>query len=107
MRLGPPGLPPALREAILKREAVAKPRVEERAAFADAMAMLGAFFGAGIGITPLFSSRDSGMAFHGLLLLAACGVAIFHVLEHSFDSKPVIATGYMDGPIKLATIVLG
>ncbi len=53
---------------------MAAPGVEERAAFADAMALIGAVMGAGLGLALLFGSRDSGMAFHGLLFLLA-GVA--------------------------------
>ena len=84
--------------------AVSKPGVEKRAALADSMALLGTFVGAAIGVTLLLGSRDAGMALHGLLLVAACCVAVFYVLEFSFDSKPEIPTGFMDGPIKLATI---
>ena len=49
--------------------------VEERAAFADAMALIGALAGAAIGLAVLFGSRDPAMAFHGLLFVLAGGLA--------------------------------
>jgi cytochrome c oxidase cbb3-type subunit I len=79
-------------------------RLKERAAIADSLALLASLAGAGLGLALLLGSRDSGMAFHGFLLLAACIVAIVFVLEFSFDSRPVLPTGFMDGPIKVATL---
>ncbi len=80
--------------------------VEERAAFADAMALIGALIGAAVGLFVLFGSRDPAMAFHGLLFVVAGVLAAIFVLKISFQSAgPSDARDdYMDGPIKVATI---
>jgi cytochrome c oxidase cbb3-type subunit 1 len=58
------------------------------------------------GLLVLLLSRDSGMAFHGLLFLTAAAAAGMLVLQISFhDDSPLEVDGpYMDGPIKVATI---
>ena len=63
---------------------MAAPGVVERAAFSDAMALIGAVIGAAIGLVLLVGSRDPGMAFHGLLFLLAGVVAAVFVLQGSF-----------------------
>src|SRR6478672_471391 len=80
--------------------------VEERAAFADAMTMIGACAGAAIGLVVMLGSRDAGMAFHGLLFVVAGVLGAVMVLKGSFDSESASAARdeYMDGPIKVATI---
>src|SRR5262245_49471057 len=80
--------------------------VEERAAFTDAMALIGALIGAGIGLALLLGSRDPGIAFHGLLFMLAGLLAAVFILQRSFDgNKPREPSNhYMDGPIKVATI---
>ena len=60
--------------------------VEERAAFADAMALIGALIGAAVGLFVLFGSRDPAMAFHGLLFVVAGVLAAIFVLKISFQS---------------------
>jgi cytochrome c oxidase cbb3-type subunit 1 len=81
--------------------------VEDRAAFADVMATLGATAVAAMGLALLIGSHDSGMAFHGLLfLLAGAGAAIF-ILTRAFGDDPTMAErrgDYMDGPIKVGII---
>jgi cytochrome c oxidase cbb3-type subunit 1 len=82
------------------------PGGEERAAFADAMASLGALIGAGVGLVLLLGSRDAGMSFHGLLFMLAGLVAAAFILQRSFDGSepPEAPSDYMDGPIRVATI---
>ena len=80
--------------------------VEERAAFADAMTLIGALLGAAIGLAVMFGSRDPAMAFHGLLFVVAGALAAVFILKTSFEGG-TSAQGrgeYMDGPIKVATI---
>jgi cytochrome c oxidase cbb3-type subunit 1 len=84
--------------------------IEERAAFTDAMSLLGSIGVAVIGAL-LMGSHDSGMAFHGFLFLAAGALAAISILTLSFDSNglskvpsEVGEPGYTDGPIKVATI---
>ena len=60
---------------------MAAPGVVERAAFSDAMALIGAVMGAAIGLVLLVGSRDPGMAFHGLLFLLAGVAAAVFVLQ--------------------------
>jgi cytochrome c oxidase cbb3-type subunit 1 len=77
----------------------------EKAAFADAMMLLGALIVAVGGLVLLLVSGDSGMAFHGLLFLIAALLAAVAILQISFDDEPREAeTTYMDGPIRVATI---
>jgi len=77
----------------------------EKAAFADAMMLLGALTVAVGGLVLLLVSGDSGMAFHGLLFLIAALLAAVAILQISFDDEPREAeTTYMDGPIRVATI---
>ena len=80
--------------------------VEERAAFADAMALIGALLGAAIGLAVLFGSRDPAMAFHGALFVLAGALAAVFVVKTSFEGGPSAQASeeYMDGPIKVATI---
>ena len=79
---------------------------EERTAFAEVMAVVAAVLCAAVGLLVMISSRDPGMAFHGLLFLAAGGIAAIVILSKSFDrGRPFEASNdYMDGPIKVATI---
>ncbi|MET0193550.1 MAG: cytochrome-c oxidase, cbb3-type subunit I, partial [Hyphomicrobiaceae bacterium] len=88
---------------------MAAPGVVERAAFSDAMALIGAVLGAGMGLVLLIASRDPGMAFHGLLFLLAGVVGAVFVLHSSFgqtarDALRDTPEDYMDGPIRVATI---
>ncbi|MGE0848462.1 MAG: cytochrome-c oxidase, cbb3-type subunit I [Hyphomicrobiaceae bacterium] len=77
----------------------------EKAAFADAMMLLGALIVAVGGLVLLLVSEDSGMAFHGLLFLIAALLAAVAILQISFDDEPREAeTAYMDGPIRVATV---
>jgi cytochrome c oxidase cbb3-type subunit I len=79
---------------------------QERAAFADVMTMFGAVVGAVIGLALMLGSNDSGMAFHGFLLLLAgviaAGVIVHQSLNHNAD--PSDTDGYFDGPIKVGVI---
>jgi cytochrome c oxidase cbb3-type subunit 1 len=88
---------------------MAAPGVVERAAFSDAMALIGAVLGAGMGLVLLIASRDPGMAFHGLLFLLAGVAGAVFVLHSSFgdtarDALRDTPEDYMDGPIRVATI---
>ncbi|HEX2338675.1 MAG TPA: cbb3-type cytochrome c oxidase subunit I, partial [Hyphomicrobiaceae bacterium] len=87
----------------------AVPGLVERAAFSDAMALIGALLGTAIGLSLLIGSRDPGMAWHGLLLALACVVAGVFVLQRSFGDEARDALrdppeDYMDGPIRVATV---
>jgi hypothetical protein len=61
--------------------------VEERAAFADAMMVIGALAGVAIGLFVLFGSRDPAMAFHGLLFVVAGVLAAIFVVKSSFENE--------------------
>ena len=64
---------------------MAAPGVVERAAFSDAMALIGAVIGAGHGAGAADWHRAiPGMAFHGLLFLLAGVAAAVFVLQRSF-----------------------
>ena len=81
--------------------------VEDRAAFADVMATLGATAVAVMGLALLIGSHDSGMAFHGLLFLLAGAASAIFILTRAFDEDAKIAEqrgDYMDGPIKVGII---
>jgi cytochrome c oxidase cbb3-type subunit 1 len=80
--------------------------VEERAAFADAMALIGALIAAAVGLGVMLASRDAAMAFHGLIFVVAGALAAIFVLKISFETTaPLQPNGaYMDGPIKVAAI---
>ena len=78
--------------------------VEGRAALADCLALVACLACAGLGAALLVASDSAGLAFHGLLLLVGSLAALGCVVEFSFDSLRRLPTGYMDGPIKVATI---
>ena len=61
--------------------------LDERAAFADAMAVAGAALAAAIGLVLLIGSHDAAFAFHGLLFLAAGVIAAIVILSLSFGDK--------------------
>jgi len=87
------------------RGVMAAKGVEERAAFGDAMALMGALFGAAIGLAVMLSARDPAMAFHGLLFVVAGTLAGIFVLKSAFEPDgPFAGDGYMDGPIKVAAV---
>jgi cytochrome c oxidase cbb3-type subunit 1 len=79
---------------------------QERAAFADVMTVFGAAAGAVIGLALMLGSNDSGMAFHGFLLLLAGVIAAAVIVHQSLnDSADTSNTnGYLDGPIKVGVI---
>src|SRR5262245_45018568 len=76
----------------------------QRAALGDCLAVFGCSVCAAVGAALLLTSNSAGMAFHGLLLLVAALAALGCVIEFSFDSLRQIPSGYMDGPIRVATI---
>jgi cytochrome c oxidase cbb3-type subunit 1 len=78
--------------------------VEERAAFVDSLACLACIASGVVGLILLFAADHPGMQFHGALLALASAIAVFYVLDYSFGSIRQVETGYMDGPIKVATI---
>ena len=78
--------------------------VEGRAALADCLALVACLVCAGLGAALFVASDSAGLAFHGLLLLVGSLAALGCVVEFSFDSLRRLPTGYMDGPIKVATI---
>ena len=59
---------------------------QERAAFADALAVLGAALGAVIGLMLIIGTRNSAMAFHGALFVAAGVLAAVFILKKSFEA---------------------
>ncbi|MCB1521996.1 MAG: cbb3-type cytochrome c oxidase subunit I, partial [Hyphomicrobiaceae bacterium] len=81
--------------------------VVERHAFSDVTAVIGGGLVALIGAAIAFKTSDPAMAFHGVILALAGGLAAFFVLTHAFGAKPFQhddANGYMDGPIRVATV---
>ena len=85
---------------------MAATRVEERAAFADAMALFGATGIVAIGLFVILGSHHPAMVFHGLLFLLAGAAAAVFILSVSFGKSDwhAPADEYVDGPIKVATI---
>jgi len=77
---------------------------EGRRAFSDAMAVLGSGVAVFVGAFLAFGSKDPVMAFHGALLAIAGLVALIYILRDAFGSEPEDRSGYLDGPIKVATI---
>jgi cytochrome c oxidase cbb3-type subunit 1 len=79
---------------------------QERAAFADVMTVFGAAAGAVIGLALMLGSNDSGMAFHGFLLLLAGVIAAAVIVHQSLNdsAEPSNTDGYLDGPIKVGVI---
>ena len=79
---------------------------QERAAFADVMTMFGAVVGAVIGLALMLGSNDSGMAFHGFLLLLAGAIAAAVIVHQSLNdsARPSNTDDYFDGPIKVGVI---
>ena len=78
--------------------------VEDRRAFADVLATMGAAGVGAMGLALLLGSNDSGMAFHGLLFLIAGTAAAIFILTRAFNGSPAAAEtpgDYMDGPIKV------
>jgi cytochrome c oxidase cbb3-type subunit 1 len=81
--------------------------VEDRAAFADVMATIGAAAVAVMGLALVIGSHDSGMAFHGLLFLLAGAASAIYILTRAFDTEAQMAEqrgDYLDGPIKVAIL---
>ena len=78
----------------------------ERHALADALAVLGSGLGAALGLALVIQTSSGAMAFHGALLALAALAAGAVVLKSAFGARSEVAepTGYMDGPIKVATI---
>ena len=68
--------------------------VEDRAAFADVMATLGAAAVTVMGLALLIGSHDSGMAFHGLLFLLAGAASAIYILTRAFDDDARMADDY-------------
>ena len=58
---------------------------EDRAAFADVLATMGAAAGGAMGLALLLASNDGGMAFHGLLFLLSGAAAVVYLLKGAFD----------------------
>ena len=77
---------------------------DERIAFLDCLACLGCFLSAALGLAFVAGADHPGMVLHGALLLISALVAAGFVLSISFDKNPPSEVGYMDGPIKVATI---
>ncbi|HUS98442.1 MAG TPA: cytochrome-c oxidase, cbb3-type subunit I [Hyphomicrobiaceae bacterium] len=76
-------------------------------AFSDAVAVLGSGIGIVLGVFLAVASKDPAMVFHGAVLALACIVGAGYILKHAFGGDSAGAaddTGYMDGPIKVATI---
>ena len=76
----------------------------ERIAFLDCLACFGCFLSAALGLFIVAGADHPGMVLHGALLLVSALVAAGFVLSISFDKNPPSDAGYMDGPIKVATI---
>ncbi len=80
--------------------------VEGRQAFSDVLAVLGCAIGITLGGTLAVGSQDPAMAFHGVLLTLAGLIGLAYVLKDAFGTGgPIVpASGYFDGPVKVATI---
>ena len=77
----------------------------EREAFGDFLAVLSAVIVGLLGLTIALGSRESAMAFHGLLLAIAAGIAGTVLVYRGSEPPSETATHYyLDGPIKVATV---
>ena len=77
----------------------------ERHAFADVAAIIGAGLVALAGIAITLNTTDEAMAFHGVLFALAGVLAAIGVFSFGFGKSSLTGSnGYMDGPIKVATI---
>src|SRR5262245_52511406 len=75
----------------------------ERQAFSDAAAVMAAALCAVLGALLVFGARDAAMAFHGALFMLAGTLAVIALVNGIF-TEAAPERGYMDGPIKVATI---
>jgi cytochrome c oxidase cbb3-type subunit 1 len=74
-------------------------------AFSDAMAVAGSVIGLIVGLIFALAGKDDVIVFHGWLFTAACALAAIAVLARMRDSDGDREdTGYLDGPIRVATI---
>ena len=77
---------------------------EEWSGFGDMLALLSAATFVTIGLILALAGHDPAIRIHGLMLLAASGLAGFYVLANPTNVREDRATGYFDGPVRVATI---
>jgi cytochrome c oxidase cbb3-type subunit 1 len=74
-------------------------------AFSDVLALAGAILGIVVGLIFAIAGRDEVIVFHGWVFTAAAALAGLVVLKSMGGGEPTAdADGYMDGPIRVATI---
>ncbi len=77
---------------------------DEVIAVSGASAVLAASGGTIIGLILAFAGTDDVIEIHGLIFAAACIGAGIYVMSNPRPGGPDEQKGYMDGPIKLATL---
>src|SRR4051794_40968433 len=77
---------------------------EEWSGAGDMLATACALLFAGIGLTYAVAGADIGIRIHGLMLLAASAYACFYVLSNPTNLRAEKASGYFDGPVRVATV---
>jgi len=77
---------------------------EEWSGLGDMLALLSATTFVTIGLILALAGYDPAIRIHGLMLLVASGLAGFYVLANPTNVREDRATGYFDGPVRVATI---
>ncbi len=70
----------------------------------DMLALGSALLFAIIGVILAVAGADGGMRLHGLIFSTASIAAFVYILSHRTDLREEKASGYFDGPIRVATI---
>jgi cytochrome c oxidase cbb3-type subunit I len=86
------------------REAIVKDTADERSGLSDMLALGSALLFTIIGLILAVAGVDGGMRLHGLMLCAASAAAGIYILSHPTDLRKEQASGYFDGPVRVATI---
>ncbi len=75
-----------------------------RSGIGDMLALGSAVLFAIIGLILAVAGVDGGMRLHGLIFCAASAAACVYILSHPTDLRKEKASGYFDGPVRVATI---
>ena len=81
-----------------------KDTADERSGLSDMLALGSALLFAIIGLILAVAGVDGGMRLHGLILCVASAAAGVYILSHPSDLRKEKASGYFDGPVRVATV---